>query len=456
MRVLILPLISTKHKVWRESDYIVYWQLAKALPEMWFTMMVNPEVEILAEYALPNLGYLKTDAWHPFTASQAIVPDGFYDLLNPLNGRHQVDAVVTSRVPIGAGIKRLLSYSSRCRVPVVLIEPFAANGNCKTVDELEGLELLLKAMSYAECPTIFGTSSEQAAGLAMSQRYLSSAMLKKLDKTAILQSTGVPLAEIQKRADELDKFDTFTVLFAARFNSNKQWDKVLDAMETFCRMTPDTQGKAICSSMPDDVRLTYFQKVEIQLQLPRQEYVDTLCRSHIAVSDSIQEGLSAGWAEQIATGNPVLLPRRKWAKGLMPHSEYDICFHSGGNELVALMAYVKDNYEKVRAVIRPAVDKFVAVHDLPVAARGCADVITSTVDGTFETFSNWAGRMRKVLTTMSESFTLEEFAKACGKVGMPFGLGFRQLSALNTYRNLYFWLKQNAKLLPTLETRFEK
>jgi len=326
----------------------------------------------------------------------------------------------------------------------------------KTKGELPNLEQSLKALSYAMCPTIFGTSSERDAGLALSRRYLSSALLKRLDQTAILQSMGIPLSDIRERAERTPKFELFTMLFAARFNSNKQWASVLEAIETFCRMTPDTQGKAICSSTPDDVRLDHFQKVKIERQLPRPQYVDMLCRSHVAVSDSLEEGLSFGWAEQIATGNPVLLPRRPWAKGLMPHAEYDVCFHDGGRELLALMAYIHKNYDAVRAQIRPAVDKFIGFHDLPIAARGCADVIESATAGTFEGFKNWDGRLQECLQGMPDSFTLAEFVKACDKAGMTFGILLRQLSALNTYRNLYCWLKQYAKPQHSIEMRFQK
>ena len=441
MRLLVYPLISTKNEIWRESNFIVYWQLAKALPDVFFYMLVNKEAVIPEDLQLPNLTLIRANKWMPFQASQALIDSAIYEF-NALNGPHQVDAIVVSHSVSAAFVKRALWAFSECYVPVFVLEPKAADFG-DTHDDILPIHLLLKSASYSECPTFFSTVREKKIALTAAQRYLSASQVKQMDERAVVRSQGFMAKEIY--STRLDKFPDFTLLFAARFNSNKQWDKVLGVFERFCQIHPDAKAIAISPSTPPGGKAKFFQKTEIFEALPRKEYLDKIIRAHVSVSMSMEEGFAIGWAEQIATGKPVLLPDRAWARTLMPHNEYTL-FYKTENELYALLEYVKQQYDAVVDKIQPAVKKFIEQHDIRGAADDIVRYIEKHLVGTYVVFGGMSRQLRDILKKMPDTFTLTEFVKLANQSGMIFGSGYRQVNSLATYRSLYFWLKNNTVL----------
>ena len=95
-RLLIVPLISTKRDVWRESDFITWFQFCQSWPDVFVYMLINPEAEIPEEYQLPNIGYVPIAEWSRFSMSQAVLSDNILQLFNPMTGQYQVDCVLTA------------------------------------------------------------------------------------------------------------------------------------------------------------------------------------------------------------------------------------------------------------------------------------------------------------------------------------------------------------------------
>jgi len=422
-------------------------------------MLVNKEAEesIPDEYRFPNLGYLPIVDWVPFAMAQTCVTGEMLELFNPLNGKYQVDCCMTSKTAAAASIKRMLWIGESVRIPVFISELKAADYN-STHDDVFDLDLKLRSVSYSECPTFFGTEREKKIGIRAGERYLSPAMLDKIRGNGYVRSMGTPLKALHKRAHELPKFDQFTLLFAARFNSNKRWDAVLETFETYCRMNDDVRAIAVAPSLPvgGDTKLTHFQKTEIHEALPRQEYLDTLSRIHLSVSMSIEEGFAFGWSEQIATGNPVLFPDRAWARSLMPKKEYEKCFYKDDKHLLALIEYMRQNYDEIRKEIAPAVEWFVNEHDLPHAAQQYRDHMWEHTKHTFEAYKDWIPRLEEALDGMPNEFTMKEFMQLAHKLGCRFGQLIRQHSATSAFRNAWMWLREHADPQMTQEMVFKK
>lgn len=444
-RLLIVPLISTKGKIWRESDFITWFQFCKSWPDVYIYMLVNAEAEIPDEYRLDNIEYVPIVDWVPFSMAQSCVTSEMLRMFNPLNGEIQVDCVLTAKTAAAAPMKRAFFMGDKTHIPVFISEQKSSNFG-ETHDSVTDLDLMLRSVSYAQCYPFFGTAREKQIAINAAKRYMTPHTVAQIDRQGYARSMGVPLQEIHDAGKTTPKYDDFTLLFAARFNSNKRWDGVLAAFEKYCKMNKGVRGIGICPSMPinSGVELTHYQSTEIREALPRNEYVDTLLRSHISVSMSVEEGFAFGWAEQIATGHPVLFPDKPWARGLMPAAQYEKCFYKNESQLLALIKYVQSNYEEFCAEIAPAVKWFVKEHDLPHAAQQYREHMWDKTTGTYEVFKDWHPRLLRVLDDMPNEFSMMEFKTRAAKDGLLFGQMLRQLSTMSSYRNLWFWLRENA------------
>lgn len=456
-RLLIVPLISTKGAIWRESDFVTWFQFCKSWPDVFIYMLVNPEAEIPDEYRLPNIGYVPIVDWVPFSMAQSCVTSEMLRMFNPLNGEYQVDCILTAKTAAAAPMKRAFWLGDKTHIPVFISEQKSSNFG-ETHDSVTDLDLMLRSVSYTECYPFFGTAREKQIALNAAKRYMTPHTVAKIDRRGYARSMGVPLREIYEAGKTTPKYDDFTLLFAARFNSNKRWDTVLQHFETYCKLNKGVKAIGICPSLPinSGTQFTHFQSTEIRKALPRKEYVETLLKSHISVSASVEEGFAFGWAEQIATGHPVLFPDKPWARGLMPAKDYEKCFYRNEKELLALTKYVQNNYEDFCKEIAPAVEWFVEEHDLPHAASQYRDHMWDKSQGTYEVFKDWHTRLLDVLDDMPNEFTMEEFKKRAAKNKLLFGQMLRQLSTMSSYRNLWFWLRANTEPLHTVEMKFKK
>jgi glycosyltransferase involved in cell wall biosynthesis len=456
-KVAVFPLVSTRNDVWRDSCFAEFWQTASALKDVFFYFLLGDGAEVPEKYQLPNVGVVNLPYWYTFVASESILSNDIYKLFNPMDGKYQVDAFIMSHSVIGAAAKRMLDMGDTCRVPVFISETKAADFN-GTHDDVSENGLLLRSIGYATCPSIFHTPREKKVALSAATRYMLPSIVKKIDENSLVRSPGVFAKEVNAVANSIKKPDKFTVLFAARFNQNKRWPEILKVMETFCRANADSEAIAVTPSIPtcDQNFLSQFQKVKIVYALPRKEYVEALGAPHVSISLSNEEGFTLGFSEQIATGNPVLLPDRPWSRTLMPYPEYQFLFHKNEKELYGLLMYVKQNYEEVRARIKPAVDRFVEEHDVFNVAKTMRAFVEKNVENTYEVFKDWAPRLKGYLECLPDEFTMDDFIKVANADGMAFGCFYRQVNILATYRNLFFWLKENTKVMHTKEMRFKK
>ena len=306
-RILVIPLISTRRFIWRESDYIVWLQFAREWTDVTVYMIINEEAEIPDECQLPNIVYVRVKHWYPYGSNQAMLSSELYELFNPICGKYQVDCILTSKNIVAANVKRLFEYSEVLRIPVIIGESWVPEPK----DSNNVLEDKLKAVSYSECPTLFPTEREKKFAMRLSSKWLAGSSVRQAQANATVRSQGISAKRVQTIARSVEKFSQFTMTFAARFNSNKRWMEVLEAYENVHKMTGDVRIKAVYLSSSVDVDVVArFKKVEFIKPLPYSKYLELLGKSHMFVSMSMDENFSFGWAEQICTGNPILFPKQ--------------------------------------------------------------------------------------------------------------------------------------------------
>jgi len=443
MRFAILPLISVKKKILKESDWVTWKQLIHTWREEVFCyVLLHENADVPEDCEFENVEYVRLKHWSPYASDQATISSEVYELFNPVNGKYQVDAFWTSRSPVAANLKRLLDYNGQTAVPVYLVEMWV-----QEYAKLTDLDHKLRAVSYSECVTLFQSEREKKIALDSCRKYLAPAEFIKAEGLARVRSGGINAHRIAKLADSTPKFDTQTLLFAGRLNSNKHWKDVLEVYQDLFRMGHDIEIKVLSGSAEPT---EHFDKVEVVKPLGYAEYLEFLCKCHVSVSMSREEGFSFGLLEQMCTGNPVLLPDTWWAWDLAGSKDYPFLYKNK-KELYALLTWVLRNYADARTRMVEHTERIVEQHDVSVAAAEMLGV----VDGTFVEFGEWDEKFHAVLAETPPLFSLLEFCNIAAKMypGTAFGT---YLIVIGAYRNIYHWLRSNAVEVRVASMQFVK
>ena len=410
-----------------------------AMAEITCFIPINKDAEIPDDCKLPNVRYIYLDHWHPYSAAQGYIGSELYALFNPVNGKYQVDAVITSKNVIAANIKRMFKMSEALNIPVFIAEYWVQT----PISNDNSVETKLRAVSWSECRTFFPTAREKGFAITEARRYLSASSTQSIMDTGLIRSQGVPCELVQSIAldPEVSKFDKFTMLFAARFNSNKRWKEVLGAYEDIFRMGLDVEIKSVYPNSSATRRdLDKFEKVQYLEPLPYMDYLKLMNQCHVSVSMSEDEGFSFGLSEQFCTGNPLLLPNLSWAYALVG-KDYPF-FYSSQSELLALLKYCFENYDEARKMVAPIVADFVEEHDIGVAAAGYLAIMNEDIAGSWTPFREWDDKFTAVVAELPEQFTLKEFADLAAK---KYDAGFgNYVILIGAHRNLHRWLVENA------------
>jgi len=451
-RLLLVPLICTTGEVFRESEFITFFQLAKQWAKSGnSSLMVIPrQAEIPTEYEIPGVYYLRVSKWFPYLWERSFVDSEVPDITHPLIGESQVDATVTSRSVSAVQLKRLLWVDASLRVPVYVLEswvrPLALDGI--------GLDVTLRAAAYCECTTFFPTKREQKHGFEIANKVMGTRGLRRAEKNARLRSHGIFAKYVQESAYAYAKYPEPTLVFAARFNPNKQWEQLLEIYQKVAILRPDVRIKAVKLGTVDKAKLRRLSKVEFLEPLPYDGYVELLCRSWMSASMSIEEGFSFGFAEQVATGNPVFFPDKAWARTLVGDDwPY---FYSSEAELVAMILWALDHYKEARERVQSLSEAFVEEHDISKAAADIMSEVEADVEKSHDVLGDFDRQYAQYLKEMPQRFTLRQFGKKLQSKGLAMGGWVITYTRLSNWRNLYYWLRTKAELVQAKEPTFER
>jgi glycosyltransferase involved in cell wall biosynthesis len=453
MRILMTPLICTKQEVFRESEFITFFQIAKQWKEHYCIMAVPDLAVIPEDFKLPNLQYYRTRSWFHYNLGKAHVDTCIIENFAPLGSKNFVDFVLTSRSTAAVNLQKMLYAGPGVKVPVVVLDSWVTS----TIESESDYENILRASAYATLPVIFLTSRERDFALNMSKKFLSPLAVAKARSSCLVQSAGVPLKKIQSVVQSVQKFDKFTLTFAGRFNPNKRWEEVLSTYKTFVLSHPNSQAKAIKLGVTEaQVEVTsHLTNVEFLEPLPYEGYVELLCKSHLFLSCSVDEGFSFGWSEKIATGNPVILPEKTWAIELVG-KEYPFMY-SSRSEMLKMLEYCYHNYNAAQEMVKPFSEKYVEKHDIEYALTRILSYASKSIEGSYGTFKDWEPRLREVLDELPSTFSLSEFVKAAKVLeNMEFDAALPQYGITSNRRNLVFWLRKFCDELVTSKHLFRK
>lgn len=455
MRFLLIPVISTRVDVHKESDFLVYLQLAKIKQEHFFHIVLSKDANVPEDMNLPNVAYHYIEEWYPFSAGQSLLTDKLYQKFNPVCGEIQVDAVITSRTCIAASLKKMFWWSQETYVPVFILEPKVCEIG-GTHDMVSELDLRLRALSYVECPTFFSTTRERDLAFQGAKRYLSPNLLSQFIDKAMVRSQGFPAQMVSDIAAVTPKRLRPTLLFSARFNSNKRWSEVLNLFQTLVRSGKDLDVIANgWSGILSEEQKAHFDTVTFQEPLPYKDYLEMLASCHIGMSASHEEGFAVGWAEQVATGNPILFPKRDWVDALVG-SDYPFIYKSA-DDGYALLCWVLKNYEQAVEMMQPIKSRFIAMHDVSVAADDIFGKIISLIPQSYAVFDEFRAKLDETFTEdMPNSFTLRHFISTVAKKHkVTVGSYLRGIS-ISAYRNFYYYLSGKCNASIEVEQLFFK
>jgi glycosyltransferase involved in cell wall biosynthesis len=388
MRYAVLPLIPTSRYVRSESDFLVYEHLLaeadRTRRSYFYFCLTEKQKPFVQSWNRNNVTFLYNKEVDQFYYQQSFVPHNFVELFNPLLGEHYIDAVLTSRSGAAALMSKLL-WDKRVREPeiaIIIIEPKVIEWE-STHNAICPQDLLLRAAGYAVSCNLFATERERRLAEKLCKEYLSPAMALKAMENSHVIPLGIRCDEIDQYVSRTKKADKFALFFGGRLTANKQWQKVLADYEKFFSFGRDLD-LVVCAPLGS----TSLFKAErwgtwgeINLGLPRKEYLDKLVSCHVAMSNSLEEGFTVGTLEQIMAGLVVLLPKRAWAESLLGYAAvgYPFFYNGGHEEAYAMLKWVYENYETARAQMEPVREYIRRNYDFSSVSQRTFDVMESFV-----------------------------------------------------------------------------
>jgi glycosyltransferase involved in cell wall biosynthesis len=385
MRYAMIPLTSTVMNIKTESDFLSSKHLIEEAVRQgrgyFYFCLCEDHKKYLGIRNTPGITYLYNPERTEFYYQSSFVPTNFIELFNPVLGRYYVDGVITSRSGAAAIMSKLL-WDKRVEepeIPVIVIEnKVSAIGGTHNVMCYE--DLILRASGYAVSCNFFATERERKLALEMCREFLSPSALKRVIENSHVVYHGVNCDEIEGVGKRTPKAEKFTLLYSGRLTSNKQWKKVLLDYKKFFSFGRDLD-LVVCAPL-GSTEVDRALKIlgtwgEVNLGLPRKEYLEKLVSSHVCLSNSLEEGGTVGFVEQLMSGAVVILPRRPWVEGLLGpmYKDYPFLYDGTTEEAYTVLKAVYEDYQSAREKMEP-IRRFIREnYDIKVVTKRYFDII---------------------------------------------------------------------------------
>jgi glycosyltransferase involved in cell wall biosynthesis len=388
MRYAMIPLTSTVMNIKTESDFLSSKHLIEEAVRQgrgfFYFCLIDVQKPFLGVRNTPGIAYLYNPERTEFYYQSSFVPTNFIDLFNPVLGRYYIDAVITSRSGSAALMSKLL-WDKRVHepeIPIVIVEnKVSVAGGTHNVMCYE--DLLLRACGYAVSCNFFATEREKRLAFDLCKDFLSPAATKRAIENSHVVFYGINCDEIDDTVKETKKADKFTLFFSGRLTSNKQWKKVLVDFQKFFSFGRDL-GLIVCSPL-GETELETAKKIvpfgEVNVALPRKEYLMKLASSHVCLSNSLEEGGTVGHTEMLYSGNVIILPRRPWVEGLLGglYKDYPFLYDGSTEQAYTILKAVYEDYQSAKVKMEP-VRRFIREnYDIKVVTKRYFDIIEQYV-----------------------------------------------------------------------------
>jgi len=383
MRYAMIPLTSTSMNIKFESDFLsskhLIYEAVRQKRGFFYFCLTDAQKQYLQMRNDPGVSYLYNPDRGEFYYQQSFVPLNFIELFNPILGKHYVDAVITSRSGAGALMSKLL-WDKRCPEPeiaIIIIENkvSVAGG---THNAMCYQDLILRACGYAVSCNFFATEREKALALELCREFLSPAGVRRVEANSHVVYHGINCSEIEEIIEKTPKAEKFTLLYSGRLTSNKQWKKVLADYGKFFSFGRDLEI-VVCAPMGvfgvDAKKIV--PRGSINLALPRKEYLKKLVSSHVCLSNSLEEGGTVGFVEQLYSGSVVILPKRPWVEGLLGehYKSYPFLYDGSTEQAYTILKVVYEDYQSAKEKMGPIRNFIKMNYDIEVVTKRYFDII---------------------------------------------------------------------------------
>jgi len=372
MRILVIPHVASKN-LEGESVALVFAEYMKSIKKyaekngekVWFYVVLPRGVtgeKIYEDVGNTTVVFENRRLKQFYTEIDAVDVDTL-ELFGARTGIYPVDAVITSKTGFALMMTKYLSdfrYAQESldylRIPVVIIED-RAFGRKNTHNLVDGVEFMLRAMSYATHYTVFMDEFEFEEAYDASKQYLSKAMLRRFMKHAIMYP-GVRCREIDRIIHGVKKREKFTLFWGGRISAQKRPGFVLDVYNRFYELGYDvdiivtTPHEADVKTDVIPKALRRNSKIKVLYNVSREEYLKLLASSHVFLSGSLYEGFTIGHTEAGYTGVPVIVPNRPWSR-LIFGSDYKLMYDPRSEkEALAVLIWCYENYDECVEISR--------------------------------------------------------------------------------------------------------
>lgn len=389
MRYAMIPLTSTVMNIKTESDFLSSKHMIEEAVRQgrgyFYFCLIDEQKKYLGVRNTPGITYLYNPERTEFYYQSSFVPLNFIELFNPVLGKYYVDAVITSRSGAAAIMSKLL-WDKRVEepeIPVVVVEnKVSAAGGTHNVMCYE--DLLLRAAGYAVSCNFFATERERKLAFDLCKEFLSPSAMKRVIENSHVVYHGVNCEEIDETIKKTPKSEKFTLLYSGRLTSNKQWKRVLEDYKKFFSFGRDVD-LVVCAPLGSTEIDSAIKRLgtwgEVNLGLPRKEYLEKLVSSHVCLSNSLEEGGTVGFVEQLYSGAVVILPKRPWVEGILGlmYREYPFLYDGSTEQAYTVLKAVFEDYQSAREKME-AVRKFIREnYDIKVVVKRYFDIIEQYV-----------------------------------------------------------------------------
>lgn len=173
------------------------------------------------------------------------------------------------------------------------------------------------------------------------------------------------LARIEEAKSE-ERFEKFTLLYAARINPAKNWEKIMVAYDGLYRQGHDLQVKMLSGTSG----LAAYNRMKSSKAWGEMGYIDPVlgadqdtffwhaARSHVYAVWSYSEAYCSALGEAALLGCVPMVHRSSWATSLLADKLPEQMWFSNKAEMQAKILWVRDHWTTAQDMIKPVAEMY--------------------------------------------------------------------------------------------------
>lgn len=360
-RILVIPQIGLSSTMSDSSFQLMHDIVSTASrtrPELYFYMVVPDWAKDMPEppsnchrIVLP----LNRDWW--FNDMVGVGSHQFAELFHRRGGKYVIDALYCEQVSSAYYMGQWLSdHRTKHSLPVFFSDPIWIPEWLKwTIEQKLGC-MLAYATSYA----FFNVPGHRTEMAGLLSKWFKPNVVDMIQERHMIVPPALDMKMFDRITEENPKHEKVSLFCGMRFNTIKNIPFIMDVFSTLysygrdiyvCSTTGTEEGRAQ-NVMVDD--RSFFK--HLSFSTPRDEYLKQAARCHVFLSASVGETFALHIVEQLLMGLVGVVPDSEWVWQCLPR-DYPFKYrYKDKQEAYTVTAWVMDNLEKAREMIRPHVE----------------------------------------------------------------------------------------------------